>query len=277
MNDSVTQDIAGGGIIPPSAPYAHHAWKYPEVAALYAALQWIDQLLQWYPDHASNAGSTPALPIPTDNKSIIDDIFQPINDLSQTFQLLTLDFDIIHAIWTMIPSLPIMLNIFHVKAHQDCNKPFDDLSPFAQINILADYYAEQLHQRPTLTIGIFPTWLPGTTISLFHGSSLITSDIPEYIHKAAHEPLMHEYLIERSKTATGGDTQWNTDIFNNIVWQHLGKALWCMSLGQWIQLSKYMNDIWPTTKCLQTFDNKHDGQCFVSTIVGRHQPHPMLS
>ena len=23
-----------------------------------------------------------------------------------------------------------------------------------------------------------------------------------------------------------------------------------------------MNDILPTAKCLQTFDNKHDGQCF---------------
>ena len=92
--------------------------------------------------------------------------------------------------------LPIKVDIFHVKAHQDHDKPFDKLSPFAQINILADHYAEQLHQQSTLSIRIFPMWLLGTTAALFHGSSPITSNIPEYIRKAAHEPPMHMYLIE---------------------------------------------------------------------------------
>ena len=43
---------------------------------------------------------------------------------------------------------------------------------------------------------------------------------------------------------------------------HMGEALWWLSLSQQIQLSKYMNDILPTVKWLQTFDNKYDGQCF---------------
>ena len=45
----------------------------------------------------------------------------------------------------MITNLPIKVDIFHVKAHQDHDKLFDELSPYAQINILADHYAEQLH------------------------------------------------------------------------------------------------------------------------------------
>ena len=45
----------------------------------------------------------------------------------------------------LIPTLPIKVDIFHVKAHQDHDKPFDELSPFAQMNILADHYVEQLH------------------------------------------------------------------------------------------------------------------------------------
>ena len=167
--------------------------------------------------------------------------------------------------------LPIKVDIFHVKVHQDCDKPFDELSPFAQINILADHHVEQLHQQPTSSIGIFPMWLLGTTAALFHGSSLITSDIPEYIWQAAHEPPMHEYLIEWSQTATDHESKWNNDIFHSISWQHMGEALWWLSLGQWLQLSKYMNDILPTTKQLQTFDNKHDGQCFDVNNYGKIQ------
>ena len=80
----------------------------------------------------------------------------------------------------LIPTLPIKVDIFHMKTHQDHKKPFDKLSPFAQINILADHYAEQLHQ-PKLFISIFPMWILGTTAASFYGSSLITSDILEYI------------------------------------------------------------------------------------------------
>ena len=44
-NDHIEQDITGGGLLPPSAPYAKHASKCPEAAALYATLQWIATLL----------------------------------------------------------------------------------------------------------------------------------------------------------------------------------------------------------------------------------------
>ena len=132
----------------------------------------------------------------------------------------------------LIPTLSIKVHIFHVKAHQDHDKPFDELSPFAQINILVDHYAEQLHQQHTLSISIFPMWILGTTAALFHGSSLITSDIPEYIQRAAHEPPVHVYLIEQSQTATDHESKWNDYIFHNIAWQHMGEALQWLSLGQ---------------------------------------------
>ena len=70
-NDEVKQDIASGGLLPPSAPYAHHASKRPEAAALYATLKWIEHLLNTYPDTTSDASNTPALPIPIDNLSVI--------------------------------------------------------------------------------------------------------------------------------------------------------------------------------------------------------------
>ena len=113
-NDTISQDVTGGGLLPPSAPHQGHASKRPAAAALYAALTWISLMLEKYPDHTSNAGTTPALPIPVDNQSVIDDIHRPVTDLSPTFMMLTPDFDIIQAIRTLIPTLPIPVNIFHM-------------------------------------------------------------------------------------------------------------------------------------------------------------------
>ena len=145
-NDTINQDVTGGGILPPSVPLTHHASKCPEATALYASLMWIDTLLAKHPDNTSNAGMTPALLIPVDNKSVIDNILHPVTDLSPTFMMLTPDFDIIQAIRRLLKKLPIPVDIFHIKAHQDHEKPYDELNPFAQINILVDTYANQLHQ-----------------------------------------------------------------------------------------------------------------------------------
>ena len=89
----------------------------------------------------------------------------------------------------------------------------------------------------------------------------IMTDIPSCICNAAHGPPMHAYLIEQSQTATDCDSKWTNITYDNIAWQHLGEAFQQL-IGQRTQLSKYMNDILPTAKCLQTFNNKHDGQCF---------------
>ena len=216
-------------------------------------------LLQWYPDNTSNAGVTPALPILINNKSVIDDIHHLLDELMPTFQLFTPDFNIIQAIQTLITDLPIMVNIFHIKLHQDCDKPFDKFTLYAQMNVLADCYAEKLHLQPKTTIGIFLSWIPGTKAALFHGPSPITSDLPMYIRRVAHEPQMKEYLFKRSKTATNRELQWNDQIYDTIAWNHMGKVIWKLPIGCRIQLSKYMNDLPPTAKQLQTFDNRHDG------------------
>ena len=173
--------------------------------------------------------------------------------------MLTPDFDIIQAIQTLLNELPIMVDIFHVKLHQDHEKPFDKLTLYAKMNVLADRYAEHLHSQPKTAIGIFPSWIPGTKAALFHGPSPITSDIPMYIRRVAHEPQMSEYLITRSQNATNCDSQWNNQIYDAIAWHHIGEVIQKLPVGCHIQLSKYMNDLLPTAKQLQTFDNRHDG------------------
>ena len=41
---------------------------------------------------------------------------------------MTPDFDIIQAIQKIIEELPIQVDIFHVKSHQDHDKPFNELT-----------------------------------------------------------------------------------------------------------------------------------------------------
>ena len=84
-NDNIELDISSGGLLHPSAPYSRHTSKCPEAAALYATLTWIMDILHKYPDNTSQAGDTPALPIPVNNKLVIDNIHCPITNLTPTF------------------------------------------------------------------------------------------------------------------------------------------------------------------------------------------------
>ena len=70
--------------------------------------------------------------------------------------MMTPDYNIIQAICKIIPTLSIKLDIFHIKRHQDRTKAFEELSPYAQLNVLADQLAKQLHHAPANHIGMFP-------------------------------------------------------------------------------------------------------------------------
>jgi hypothetical protein len=261
-NDTIGADVKGGGFLPPTAQYMDHYSKRPEAAALFAGLSWIHALLKRYPDTNPETGPTPSLPIPVDNKAVILDVHRTIDDLTATFHLLHPDYDILQAIRSVIADLPMAVDIFHVKSHQDQQKPIEDLHPHAQINVHADHHADAIYAIPPPSTGLFPSWVPGTRAALFHKQSQITKDLPNYLRAAAHAPAMKKYLVHRSQTATGRDSTWDDATFDTIAWQPLGESFKKLSIGQRIQLSKYMNDLLPTAMRLQTFDNRNDGRCF---------------
>jgi hypothetical protein len=260
--DEIHPDVKGGGLLPPPAMYTDHYSKRPEAAALFAGLSWIYDLLQQFPDTSPDSGPPPSLPIPIDNESVLKDINRLTNDQTPTFQYISPDYDIIQAIQTLIKAMPIAVDIFHVKSHQDRQKPYEELTPYAQINIHADHHAETIHEDAPHLTGLFPTWIPGTRAALFKGKQQVTKDLPTYIRHAKHTPIMREYLIQRSQTATGRDSKWDDTTFDSIAWKPLREAFRKLPTGQRIQLSKFMNDMLPTLKRLQTFDNKIDGRCF---------------
>jgi hypothetical protein len=197
-----------------------------------------------------------------DNKAVISDVHRTVDELTSTLHFLHADHDILQAIRSVITTLPIPVDIFHVKSHQDLLKPFEDLPPPAQINVLADHHADAIYQLSPNHTGLFPTWVPGTRAALFHNQHQVTKDYPQYLRTAAHAPDMQSYLVRRSKEATGRDSSWDAATFDTIAWKPLGEAFKKLSTGQRIQLSKYMNDLLPTGARLQKFDNKNDGRCF---------------
>jgi hypothetical protein len=168
-----------------------------------------------FPYQADRAPAAhPILPIPVDNKAVIKNLLQPITDQTLTFHLLSSDYDILQAIRSTIDALPVT-NIFHVKSHQDLIKPFEELTPNAQINILADCQANAIYTKCPHHTGLFPTWIPGTHAALFHGPHhQVATRIPNYVRTATHAPHLKDYLICQSHEATGCDTKWDDATFD---------------------------------------------------------------
>jgi hypothetical protein len=272
--DVIVADAHGGGFLPLPARYTEHSLKRPEGAAIYAGLHWTSQLLRQFPCTHPRVGQTPALPVYANNNDLLKDLKQNLEDQTPTFVHLCLDHDIIQGICTLFAQLPINTVFSDVKGHQDRQHPFANLSPVVQINILADQHASAIHQKQANCIGLFPTWIPGTRAALHRGSYPITKDLPAYLRTATHALAMQEYLIHQSIEGTGHESPWDNYIFVSIAWKPLHEVFYNYSTGQrTTQLSKYMNDLLPTAWRLQTFDNTHDGQCFVCGLLWEDTNH----
>jgi hypothetical protein len=142
---NITTDVKGGGFLPPTAQYLNPYSKCPEAAALFAGLTWIQTLLKQHLNTNMANAPNPTLPIPVDNEAVIKDLHRTINEQTPTFHLLSPDYDILQAIRSTIAAIPITTDIFHVKNHQDKQKPFSALTPDAQINVLAGKQAETIY------------------------------------------------------------------------------------------------------------------------------------
>ena len=221
-NDAIGPDVKGGGFLPPSAEHTTQYSKRPKAAALYASLTWIYDLLQCYPNHNLDAEHPPSLPIPVDNDSGIKDLLRPITAQTSTFHLLSPDYDIMQ--------LPLKVDIFHIKSHQDKHKPYAELTFDAQINVLANRHATAIH---TTTLDRSLSHLdPGHLCCTLPRLTQITNNIPDYIHLVCHTPAMKDYLIQCSHNATGRDSTWDATTFDSITWQPLGEAFCQLTIGQ---------------------------------------------
>jgi hypothetical protein len=81
------------------------------------------------------------------------------------------------------------------------------------------------------------TGLTVAVAALFHGNRQVTHDIPSYIREVKHTPDMRQYLIRRSKEATGRDEPWDEMTYDLIDWRDHGEAFKKLSIGHGTQIS----------------------------------------
>jgi hypothetical protein len=124
------------------------------------------------------------------------------------------------------------------------------------------------------------SWIPGTRAALFHGEKQVTKGIAAYIRDAAHTPAMKEYLIRRSKEATGRDKSWDEATYDWIDWRHHhGKVLKIYRTDGASRFPAQVNQttyiVLPTKRRLATFDNRASGwtaDASHAISFGRTQP-----
>jgi hypothetical protein len=58
----------------------------------------------------------------------------------------------------------------------------------------------------------------------FTENNKLTKGIPAYIRDEAHTPALKEYLIRRSKEATGCDKSWDEATYESIDWRCYGEV-----------------------------------------------------
>jgi hypothetical protein len=141
---------------------------------MWLGLTWLQYLLHLYPNQHPTTTPPPPLPIPLDNKAILDDLAYQPNDTTSPFRYLHPNYDIIQAIQQLVPTLPIKVKLYHVKSHQDKST--------------TNAHATAIHHMPPNTTGLFPSWIPITKVALYHQDQQVTSNIPAYIRTTAHPP-----------------------------------------------------------------------------------------
>ena len=187
-----------GGNMPDLTEFLDMDSHHPESAALFAALCFVWQLLQQYPQ-GPFTGKLPALWCCVDNKSIAKDdldwTFDNVN--TPIFNFLKADYDILQGILQAINKLPLKATVHWVKGHQDYHNPHHKLPLSALANCITDDVCTETHDWNPTEVGRIPNWIPGTKAALLLNGLLVFKDQDDYIKTAATTPHLCQHIISK--------------------------------------------------------------------------------
>jgi hypothetical protein len=154
------------------------------------------------------------------------------------------EWDLLVEIQSSLSILP-GVSVVYVKAHQDDQRPVEQLPLMAQLNVEADALATQYQQqhgnhRPQ----VFMT--PSTGAHLVSASGTITSKYKETVLEKSTAPALRQYIQEKNS--------WTPSTMDMVNWSAHGKAF-RNQISRRIHLSKLLHE------CLPTFHqlNKYGG------------------
>jgi hypothetical protein len=128
-----------------------------------------------------------------DNKAVIA---RKQNHCEKGFQECTRDeWEILHESQCICSSLNVDITLQHVKSHQDAEKPYEELSMDAQLNVDADQLATTAHSRPLHSEYIV---LPDEKVLLkLHGRPL-THHLRQALWEAAASSALPKHIIKQA-------------------------------------------------------------------------------
>lgn len=154
-----------------------------------------------------------------DNKSVVDRLNRHRSNTFHLGEMVAADMDVEFQILEEIRQLESrgfrFMPIQHIKAHQDKDKCFEDLSWEAQLNVTADALATSMSQQSYYNIpySIFPT----TKIQLRLDDQAITSNYKECLRTAYLTQDMHEYYQQKFN--------WESSVVDDIWWDTFGNTI----------------------------------------------------
>ena len=198
----------------------------------------------------------PSIQYYTDNEGLVTHINTFINaDYNKPFNALQSEFDIIPTIISTIQDMKIkhlhnLLQIGHVKGHQDDETDYEDLSTQAKLNVQADKLAGDLiKQCNPIFIGPF---IPSTNLQLIINGKEITSKIAQTIRYEYGFQALHDHILS--------DTGWHEDTFHKVNWETHRIAHQREQKFQHFNI-KFCHNVLPLAYTMHRRDPKHSNKC----------------
>jgi len=173
-----------------------------------------------------------------DNLGLIQQVTAMQNQsIPQPSQAISNDYDLVNEIYQTIRKIPIPIQLYHVKGHQDQDTPIQELPYPAQLNIECDKRARIA--LDTLPINISPhPLLPSAYPHLQIRNQTIVRQITEYLREAANLPAYYLYLTNKF--------HWDPHTTPTIEWRVIEFAMRKLSPPDRIRIRKIIHEWTPT-------------------------------
>ena len=194
------------------------------------------------------------------------DLIPAFNDYANP---LATDYDIWAELKQVATTLPMEIETEHVKAHQDCTVPYDDLpTRQAQVNTDMDALATDIREstHPIPKIPVFQS----SCVAVLINNSVITDKLGKRLRTHITSKPLIQYLLARN--------HWTQPVFESIDWITLEKYLTTVSDPKCTNLIKLMYG-WQHTSQRETMlrdsdteSNGLDGSCPMGcgAVEGNH-------
>ena len=182
-----------------------------------------------------------------DNSAVVTRITSGLDGLETASRYLTTDYDLWKETLDLLDSLPVTVNLRHVKGHQDEMYSQGIQGPLTRDafwNVQMDALAASKRlTTPTPIQECFQS----TGITFFNGNDVVTTDIGPCLKDKILAPALVDYICNKE--------EWTQETFDLVDWDALERCLGKMSIHKRINAAKYMFNWQNTGRQKQHFED----------------------